>query len=78
LIPDDLVLDLLGMVGELARAGVAHDLRVVLERIGDLLLWSGREHPLCSPVGEEERHVASMIARRTPTRTRVRTNRLPS
>ena len=36
---DDLVLDRLGLAGEqLLEVGVAHDLGVFLERVGDLLL----------------------------------------
>ena len=42
---DDLLLDGRGLVGEqFVELRVAHDLRVVLERVGDLLLLGRREH----------------------------------
>ena len=42
---DDLVLDRLRLTGELLlEPGVAHHLRVVLERVSDLFLGGSREH----------------------------------
>ena len=56
---DDLVLDLLGLVGEqLVEVGVAHHLGVVLERRGDLLLL-GRGKTVLSSAMVVKRRTAS-------------------
>ena len=54
---DDLGLDVRGLADEqLLEGGVAHDLRVVLERVGDLLLLGRGEHgAVLGHVGERER-----------------------